>query len=46
METTFHGHNVHTAKLTKDKFAAMTFYRRNGEVGYLAIGYLKCVSYF
>ena len=46
VETAFHSHDIHTAKLTEDKFAAMTFYRRNGEVGYFTIGYLKCVSYF
>ena len=46
VETAFHSHDIHTAKLTEDKLAAMTFYRRNGEVGYFTIGYLKCVSYF
>ena len=46
VEAAFHSHDIHTAKLTKDKFAAMTFYRRNGEVGYVTVGYLLCVSYF
>ena len=46
VESALHGHDIHTAKFTKDKFATVTFYRRNGEVGYFTIGYLKCVSYF
>jgi len=46
METPFHRHDIHAAKLAKNQFAAMAFYRRNGKVGYFTIGYLKCVSYF
>ena len=46
VETALHGHDVHAAKLTKDKFAAMTFYRGNGEVGNVTVGNLQCISYF
>ena len=46
VETTLHRHDVYTAKLTKDKFAAVAFYCRNGEVGYLTVGNLLTVSYF
>ena len=32
VETALHGHDVHTAQLAKDEFAAVAFHRRDGEV--------------
>ena len=46
MEAALHGHDVHPAELTEDKFAAMSLHRRYGEVGYFGIRNLLLVSYF
>ena len=46
VETALHSHNVHTSELAEDEGASVSFYGRNGEVGYLAVGNFEFVSYF
>ena len=46
VEAALHCHDIHTAKLTEDEFATMTFDGRDRKVWYLTIGNLQCVSYF
>ena len=46
VETALHSHDIHTAKFSEDKFAAVALDGRDGEVGYFTIGNFQRVSYF
>lgn len=46
VEASLHGHDVNAAQLTENQFAAMAFHGRYREVGYVAVWYFYCVSYF
>ena len=46
VKTALHGHDVYTTELAKDEGTSMSFYGRNGEIGYLTIGKLEFISYF
>ena len=45
VEAALHGHDIHSAELSEDELAAVALDRGHGEVGYVTIGYLLCVSY-
>jgi len=45
MEAPLHGEDIDATQFAEDKFAAMTFYRRDGKVGYLRVRDLLLVSY-
>ena len=46
VEAALHGHDVNSAQFAEDQHAAVSFNGGHGEVGYLAVWNLECVSYF